>query len=320
MTRFPLARVSIGTRLPWLDMIGACSQLALGCAQLGMGYGVANTTGQPTRAAASEIVGACWEHGVRFFDTAQAYGESEIVLGDCLRAHNIADQACVISKLAPDVATIPDRVHLSVETSLKRLGLKSLWGLLLHDQRQLDSWDDGLGAAMRALKCEGLVAHLGISVYSPDAALRALEHPDVDVIQVPGGVFDRRALRLGVLKTAETLGKTVFTRSVYLQGLALMDADRLPDGMGFATEAVVALREFCFYHGVTREQFALHYARDRFPSSVLVVGAETADQAVANCRLMSAAASHEDLYRAWDERWPDDVEGLVDPSRWRPAT
>jgi len=109
-------------------------------------------------------------------------------------------------------------------------------------------------------------------------------------------------------------------RNVYLQVLALMHADRLPAGLGFAAEVVVAFWEFCDNHGLTRQQFALHYARNRFPSSVLVVGAETAEQAAANCRLMSAASSHDDLHRAWDGRWPDDVEDLVDPSKWPSMT
>ncbi len=301
-------------------MTGACSQLALGCAQLGMGYGVANTTGQPTHASAGEIVRSCWENGVRFFDTAQAYGESEIVLGDCLRALAVADEARVISKLSPDIATSPDGVEVSVGASLERLGVTSLWGLLLHDEGQLDSWDDGLGEALRSVKSRGMVAHLGVSVYSTEIALRALEHPEIDAVQLPGGVFDRRALRSGVLKKAETLGKQVFIRSVYLQGLALMDAEQLPAGMGFAADAVVAFQGFCDNHGVTREQFALHYARDRFPSSVLVVGAETAQQAAANCRSMSSVSGNDELHHAWDERWPDDVEDLVDPSRWPSMT
>ena len=92
-----------------------------------------------------------------------------------------------------------------------------------------------------------------------------------------------------------------------------MDADRLPAGMRFAANAVVACEQFCVNHGITRQQFALQYARDRFPSCVLVVGAETAEQVATNCRLMSAASGNDDLYRAWDERWPDDIEELVDP-------
>ena len=208
----------------------------------------------------------------------------------------------------------------SVEASLDRLGVGSLWGLLLHDERHLEALDDELGESMRFVKRKGLVGHLGVSVYAPDIALRALEHPDVDIVQVPGSVFDRRALRWGVLERAESLGKQVFVRSVYLQGLALMDADRLPAGLGFATDAVVEYRQFCDNHGVTRQQFALHYARDRFPSCMLVVGAETAEQADANCRLISADPGNADLYEAWDGRWPDDVEELIDPSKWPSMT
>ena len=73
------------------------SRLVLGTAQLGMPYGIANKTGQPNMAAAESIVAGVWEGGVREFDTAQAYGESEIVLGKALKSLGIARQAKVIS-------------------------------------------------------------------------------------------------------------------------------------------------------------------------------------------------------------------------------
>lgn len=90
-------------------MTGRSERLALGCAQLGMRYGVANTAGQPDQAAAREIVAICLASGVRFFDTAQAYGESEAVLGDALAANSAAQ---VISKLSPETA--PARIRESV--------------------------------------------------------------------------------------------------------------------------------------------------------------------------------------------------------------
>lgn len=49
-------------------------RVALGTAQLGMAYGVANTAGQPTSEAATGLVATAWGAGVRSFDTAQAYG------------------------------------------------------------------------------------------------------------------------------------------------------------------------------------------------------------------------------------------------------
>ena len=60
-------------------MVGLADQLCLGTAQLGSAYGIANTVGQPTRAAAIEMVQFAVKQGIRWFDTAQGYGESEEV-------------------------------------------------------------------------------------------------------------------------------------------------------------------------------------------------------------------------------------------------
>jgi aryl-alcohol dehydrogenase-like predicted oxidoreductase len=276
-----------------------------------MRYGVANTTGQPDQAEVREIVAICLASGVRFFDTAQAYGESEAILGDALAANSAAQ---VISKLSPETA--PARIRESVRVSLHRLGKASLWGLLLHDEGQLDSWDRGIGEAFCALKADGLVKHLGASVYSPARALEALEHPDIDVIQLPGSIFDRRPIHSGVLSRARDLGKHVFIRSVYLQGLALLSAEDLPPRLSFAQEPLQAYAEFCEDHDVDRKHFALSYACDRFAPAILVIGAETAGQFEENCKLMTAPGFNADLYDRWDARWPDDVGTLIDPSTW----
>ena len=56
-------------------------RLVLGTAQLGMNYGIANQTGKPELATARNIVRTAWEGGIRCFDTAQGYGDSERILG-----------------------------------------------------------------------------------------------------------------------------------------------------------------------------------------------------------------------------------------------
>jgi aryl-alcohol dehydrogenase-like predicted oxidoreductase len=288
-------------------------RLALGCAQLGMQYGVANTAGQPDPAAAREIVRTCLAAGVQFFDTAQAYGDSEQVLGDALKG---VSAARVISKLLPDAAPAPQKIRDCTRESLDRLGTKSLWGLLLHDENQLDNWDRGIGEGFQSLQALGLVKHLGVSVYSPERALEAVECRDIDMVQLPGNIFDRRPIRSGVLRRAQELGKRVFIRSVYLKGLAVLSPGDLPCWLDFARKPLMAYANFCDDHGIDRNRFALSYARDRFAPAVLVIGAETPEQARENCRLMSAPGFAADLYDEWDARWPDDVDKLVNPSKW----
>ena len=57
------------------------SRLAIGTAQFGMSYGIANSVGQVSLKEVSKILALARKEGVDTLDTAIAYGESERVLG-----------------------------------------------------------------------------------------------------------------------------------------------------------------------------------------------------------------------------------------------
>ena len=73
-------------------------RLVLGTAQLGMDYGIANRTGAPDPETAKQIIKEAIEAGIREFDTAQAYGCSEKVLGRVIAALGVMDQVKIITK------------------------------------------------------------------------------------------------------------------------------------------------------------------------------------------------------------------------------
>ena len=79
------------------------NKLVLGTAQLGLNYGIANKTGKPDLATVRDIVLEAWEGDIRYFDTAQAYGESECVLGKVLSDLGIGNKAHIITKPSPDI-------------------------------------------------------------------------------------------------------------------------------------------------------------------------------------------------------------------------
>src|SRR5215831_7637426 len=301
-----------GTRMP------AYSKIALGTVQLGMPYGIANVTGKPDVHAAQEIVAACWDSGIRYFDTAQAYGESEVVLGNALRHAGVADEARVVSKLSPVLQTESIGAILgSLRTSLDRLGMQRIWGVLLHREEQLDDWNTSVGEAFEIARRNGLVAHVGVSVYSPERALQALEAFGLDMLQVPANIFDRRMQRAKVFAKASMKNATVFIRSVYLQGLTLFNSRQAQETASFGHEAVSVFERFCATNGVDQKRFAFEYAREISTDAIRVVGAETKAQVIENSRLENQPTLDTALFRAWDETWPDDVEDLVNPSRWR---
>lgn len=201
--------------------------MALGTAQFGHAYGIANQTGQVSRDDAAAILDHAWKAGVHTLDTAIAYGESEQRLGEI----GIARWR-VISKLS----AIPDPcvdVAVSVQEwvmgSLERLRIPKLWGLLLHRPQQLlGSRGDALFQALLAIKEQGMVEKIGISIYDPSELDALCPHYHFDVVQAPFNIMDRRLATSGWLERLHQAGTEIHIRSVFLQGLLLMKATNRP--------------------------------------------------------------------------------------------
>ena len=177
------------------------SRLVLGTAQLGMGYGIANRSGKPDLKTAESIVKTAWESGIHEFDTAQAYGESERVLGLIFKELGIAEMAKVITKLNLDVDHLDGKfLNQSIESSMNNLGVESLFGLMLHREEMLDLWEKDLERYFMDIVDSGRVKHLGVSVYSPEKAILALNTKGISIVQLPTNVIDTRFEKAGVFK------------------------------------------------------------------------------------------------------------------------
>jgi aryl-alcohol dehydrogenase-like predicted oxidoreductase len=256
-------------------------KIVLGTAQLGMNYGIANTTGMPDQKAANAIVDAALCGGIREFDTAQGYGKSEEVLGKALAKHPMKNKAKIISKLSPtltDCSAIS--IRSSIQKSLDKLGVDRLYALLLHREEHLDFLSQGLADSLSAMVQEGLVEHLGVSVYSPQKALEALDIEDIEFIQLPTNILDNRFVEAGIFEKAQNQGKTIYIRSVFLQGLLLME--NVPEKMGFAAQTHAAFRALAREFEISPEEFALMYVQKAFPASKILCGADTPEQVTQN--------------------------------------
>ncbi|MCB0228798.1 MAG: aldo/keto reductase, partial [Anaerolineae bacterium] len=106
------------------------TESGLGCWQLGGGWG------NPwDDAVAQEILGAAYDAGVRFFDTADVYGdgESELSIGRFLKTHNDVFVATKLgrNKIYPNGYT-RQSLREATERSLERLGVDRLDLTQLH--------------------------------------------------------------------------------------------------------------------------------------------------------------------------------------------
>lgn len=202
-------------------------RIAIGTVQFGLPYGVANKIGQVGLDEAARILDFGWARGVGTIDTAIGYGASEERLGQTM-----ADPWRVVTKLPAVPKSTEDIygwVNNSVFGALKRLRIPKLYGLLLHRPQQLLGQEGAtLFRALAELKAQGKVEKIGVSIYAPEELASLWPHFQFDMVQAPFNVIDRRLATSGWLSKLHSAGTEVYVRSVFLQGLLLMDAASRP--------------------------------------------------------------------------------------------
>ena len=295
----------------------------LGTAQLGMSYGRANAVGKPTVDQAVAMVRAATEAGIRTFDTARAYGDSERMLGLAKQALPSAELD-LITKLSPlaglDEAvtetTVRERVRASVYRSLHELRVRVLPVVLLHRAAQLDQNDGLIWDELKRMKAEGLIGKLGASVQTPDELATALERTEVEHVQLPFNLLDGR---WDAVAAGAGPGVALYVRSAYLQGLLVTaDASKWPHVEGVDPDRMIrkmdALAER--FGRESRQDLCLAFVRGAPWVDGVVVGAETLDQLSENVRLFQRPPLSPDQQAVVRETFPDMPERLLNPALW----
>lgn len=142
------------------------------------------------------------ELGVNFFDTADVYGDgrSERLLAQLRRERREAIYVATKAgrRLDPHVAEGYNRENLTtfVERSLKNLDTEALDLLQLHCPPTPVYYMPEVFGVLDDLVQVGKVRHYGVSVEKVEEALKAIEYPNVQCVQIIFNMFRRRPAKL----------------------------------------------------------------------------------------------------------------------------
>nr|WP_321268063.1 aldo/keto reductase [uncultured Sulfurimonas sp.] len=288
------------------------SKLSLGTVQFGLNYGVANKVGKPTQANVNKIINFVSENGINCFDTAQAYGNSEEVLGNALS--NIED-TLVISKLKSDL--FQNNLKKNITVSLENLKMDSLFGLLLHDSELLYKWNSQYTDNILELIDRKLIKYFGVSIYSSEDFDLALENDNISIIQIPFNLFDQRAITLNWFEKARKKNKLIFIRSVFLQGLLLMDQNKIPKNLEHAKKYIEILECLCDEFSLNKNKLALSFVDSIANDSLLLFGCDTMEQAQENIYNYNSLKKLDQLtLLKITEELSDIDEKIYNPTKW----
>lgn len=300
------------------------SKLTLGTVQLGMPYGIHNRNGMPSKESSFALLREAWDGGVVSYDTASAYGKSEELLGRFFEGK----RSLIITKISmhPEYDSTAGGIERDmrgkIESSLERLRLSSLPILMLHNTDVMERYGEPITAAFRTMMREGLIKKAGISISQNTQEEYAmmwkyLQDEAYEAIQIPMNMLDHRPIRNGCLEMLREAGKTVFVRSVFLQGLIYMNVDELPANLQEARGPIAALRELSERYAIPLAQMAVSFIRDMSGVHSLIIGAETQEQVRENMALIGGPPLPHELRADMMERFRDVPERVITPNLWK---
>ena len=200
-----------------------------------LGYGCMGLSfpGAPEKSEAINVIRTAYENGITFFDTAQRYGDNELLVGEALAP--FGDKVKIATKFgfrggAMDftIDSRPEQIRASAEASLKRLKTDCID---LFYQHRIDPHVpmEEVAGTVKDLIQEGKVKYFGLS--EPDVASIRQAHAvlPISAVQSEYSLF-YRAPEQDIIPTLEALGIGLVTFS--------------PLGKGFLTGTITADTQF----------------------------------------------------------------------------
>ena len=251
------------------------TKIGLGTVQFGLDYGVSNPRGRVAEQEVRRILRTAWDSGVRFLDTAAAYGTSEEVLGRAIEPDCRFQIVTKVPKITPEhgPGEAAPFIRRTFEQSLRRLRADSVYSLMFHHADDLLSEvGDEAYTTLQAFKRDGLIKKIGVSAYTQPQLEAVLKRFKCDLVQVPVSVLDQRLVQSGCLADLQRQGIEIHARSVFLQGLLLMNPDELKSHFAPVRPLLHEFHAEAKRLGVTPLKLALTYISGIDMISQMIVG------------------------------------------------
>jgi len=284
-------------------------KLSLGTVQFGLDYGVSNQNGKVDKSEVSAILDLGTELGIDTIDTAAGYGCSEDVLGE-----TGVDNYNVISKL-PAEPNInfghSEWVSNTVNKSLEKLNVSSLSGVLLHQPQDLFlPQGEEIYRALSDLKGMGLIKKIGVSIYEPADLELILNHFDFDIVQAPMNILDQRLITSGWLEKLSLLNIEVHVRSIFLQGLLLMEGAKRPMYFNKWKDKFDQIDSWKNSHNISSLEACIAYVNSYEAVNKIIVGVSSRHELSQIGKVMNS-----EILSIPNNFSSDDIE-LITPGMW----
>lgn len=289
-------------------------KLIFGTVQIGINYGITNTTGKPKIEDSLNILYYCINNGIKIFDTAQAYGNSENILGKMIKINSNIDIK-IITKL--EKLSKNKNIDVMINKSLQNLNKKYIDILLLHNFN--DYGTSGWNYLINIQKNK-TIKNLGVSVYYVEEAMIALKDKNIKYIQIPFNFLDKQWLNKDFISLIQQRNDIkILCRSIFLQGILLTDdSNKWPkieniDPKIYIDKINYLVKLFGFTNKI---QLCFSYVKSYSWIYGIIFGSETLEQVQTNIECFNVRKLTEEELSKFDVF--DNISNeLINPTKWQ---
>ena len=288
--------------------------LGIGTAQFGLKYGLNNEKKISLSEIRKIIEYTVNQKAFGYLDTATAYGNSENIIGNVLKKNHSFKIITKSDFIKEDIINtkVIEKFKKNFFLSLKKLKQKKIYSVLIHNSADLFKKNSELlYRELKKLKKKNLIQKIGVSVYNKKEIDMILSYYDFDIFQLPCNILDQRLIHNNTLEKLFSKKIEMHARSVFLQGLLLMEKKKLPIYFKEINKKIIKLNDQLVKYDITPLQAALSFVANLNKFKTLIVGFNnfTHIKEIANCEFLKLPFKTDDLF-CNDEKF-------IDPRFWK---
>ena len=253
------------------------SEISLGTVELGMDYGIPGQGDhlQPSEADAARTLNCALDLGINLIDTAQAYGESEVIIGRALKSRRseyiLATKISSVSWEGYTGTELREQVAASITESLRMLQTDTIDLLYIHNATPELIQCGEIVETMQRAQDAGYARFIGTTTYGEAAPLAVLEDGRFDCIQLAYNLLDRQ-FEERVLPLAKENDVGVVIRSVLLKGALTYRYAHLPEELRELRIVVDEVNSLCRAQSSSLPELAYRFVLAHPAVSTALVG------------------------------------------------
>ena len=290
----------------------APSKIVLGTVQFGLEYGVNNVSGKPNDKAIRSILDFAFDNNIRLLDTAEAYGNSQEVIGNYHRLSS--NKFEIITKFSAGRKDLSRNLQERIRHDLSVLNIGSLYCYMFHSFNDFRTYFGSYKNEIRELKNAGVIRKFGVSVYTNNEIEELLKEENIDIIQLPFNLLDNSNQRSFVIEKAKKRGIEIHARSVFLQGLFFKNAKELPNKLTSLEPYLAAINKTSKGNNLSLNTLSLNYVMQQKNIDNVLIGVDSVEQLKENIKSLKSEIS------ATVMREIDSINvketSLLNPSNW----